>query len=216
MGIVWSLFGYGDDMPELESQQVEAMNGDLSEILPGELYLSSMGCIDHRFLRDERGITAVLTIKLDPMEPATTRGLVVKHLRQDDSPLTQIRQHFEEGHAFIDEHRKNGGVVVHCAAGVSRSATMVISYVMQSERLPLREAFHRVRDARSRICPNTGFIKELIEYEAELGLTTDGSRFFLAEYIVETRLHGACEQLGITKESLTQALEDCNGDINSA
>lgn len=38
---------------------------------------------------------------------------------------------FDEINTLIDEGRQNGGVLVHCYAGVSRSSTFVIGYIMQ-------------------------------------------------------------------------------------
>ena len=43
-----------------------------------------------------------------------------------------ISQHFEETAEFIEEARRKGtGILVHCAAGASRSASIVIAYLMQ-------------------------------------------------------------------------------------
>jgi hypothetical protein len=61
-----------------------------------------------------------------------------------------------------------GGVYVHCYAGVSRSATLVIAYLMCHRGLSLIEAMRRVRRARPVICPNTGFMEQLAVYEDRL------------------------------------------------
>jgi len=34
---------------------------------------------------------------------------------------------------FIDTHRKNTNVLVHCFVGVSRSATIIIGYIMKTK-----------------------------------------------------------------------------------
>ncbi|KXZ43410.1 hypothetical protein GPECTOR_91g564 [Gonium pectorale] len=62
----------------------------------------------------------------------------------------------------------NGGgsvVLVHCAAGMSRSATVVIAYLMASERLPYDSAFRDVKTARPCVYPNLGFLFQLWEWE---------------------------------------------------
>lgn len=50
---------------------------------------------------------------------------------------------------------------MHCDAGVSRSSTIVISFIMRHKQLPLRDAFVLVKTARSIISPNFGILIEL-------------------------------------------------------
>jgi atypical dual specificity phosphatase len=59
-------------------------------------------------------------------------------------------------------------VYVHCAAGRSRSATLVIAYMMKSRRMSLRDAIYAVRMARPMIKPNIGFFQQLCRYEKDL------------------------------------------------
>lgn len=89
----------------------------------------------------------------------------VKTLNILDLPETKIYSYFEESFAFIDEARRKGCVLVHCNAGVSRSATIVIAYVMFKLKLSYTEAFKKVKDTRPSICPNSGFIEQLKQYE---------------------------------------------------
>jgi hypothetical protein len=58
-----------------------------------------------------------------------------------------------------------GGVLVHCQAGISRSATIVIAYCMWKERLSADAATALVSAARSAIWPNLGFKTQLREFE---------------------------------------------------
>ena len=53
------------------------------------------------------------------------------------------------------------GTLVHCQAGRSRSASIVISYLMQHHHKSLREAYFWVKERRSLIQPNTGFMTQL-------------------------------------------------------
>jgi hypothetical protein len=58
-----------------------------------------------------------------------------------------------------------GGVLVHCQAGISRSAAIVIAYCMWKERLSAAAATAVVSAARDAIWPNMGFKTQLQEFE---------------------------------------------------
>ena len=64
--------------------------------------------------------------------------------------------------------KKKGGVFVHCYAGVSRSATLCIAYLMCHCKLSFLEAMRCVRRARPVTCPNSGFMQQLEVYEQRL------------------------------------------------
>ncbi|XP_074531971.1 dual specificity protein phosphatase 13B-like [Halichoeres trimaculatus] len=53
-----------------------------------------------------------------------------------------------------------GRVFVHCLMGVSRSATLVLAFLMIVEGLRLQEAVAAIRPHRD-ICPNPGFLQQL-------------------------------------------------------
>jgi len=56
-----------------------------------------------------------------------------------------------------DGVKRGGGVLVHCFAGVSRSATCVIAYLMQEQDMTFEEAFSYASKRRPVIFPNMGF-----------------------------------------------------------
>ena len=53
-----------------------------------------------------------------------------------------------------------GKVLVHCAVGVSRSATLVLAYLMIRQNLTLVDAIKTVKDHRG-VIPNRGFLRQL-------------------------------------------------------
>ncbi|VFQ71688.1 unnamed protein product [Cuscuta campestris] len=69
---------------------------------------------------------------------------------------------------FIEEGRKKGCVLVHCFAGVSRSAAMVTAYLMRSEQLSYKDAIESLSQSCDSICPNDGFVDQLKMFE-EMG-----------------------------------------------
>ncbi|XP_065787964.1 dual specificity protein phosphatase 19 isoform X2 [Muntiacus reevesi] len=60
---------------------------------------------------------------------------------------------------------KDGVVLVHCNAGVSRAAAIVIGFLMNSEEISFTSAFSLVKNARPSICPNAGFLEQLRTYQ---------------------------------------------------
>lgn len=63
---------------------------------------------------------------------------------------------------LIDKHIKNNKkVLVHCFGGVSRSASVVISYLMIKHNMSYEKAYMHVKIKRNIICPNPGFKRQL-------------------------------------------------------
>jgi hypothetical protein len=63
---------------------------------------------------------------------------------------------------FIDAAlARNTGILVYCTAGMSRSATVVISYVMKSRLCTVDDALAIVKRSRRWVKPNPGFMDQL-------------------------------------------------------
>lgn len=73
---------------------------------------------------------------------------------------------------FVEEGRKAGSVLVHCFAGVSRSASIIVAYLMRSEQKSLEEALESLREISESACPNDGFLDQLKLFE-EMGFKVD-------------------------------------------
>jgi len=57
-------------------------------------------------------------------------------------------------------------LLVQCAMGVSRSATMVIMFFMKKFNVPYSQALRFVKARREAVDPNPGFIKQMEELES--------------------------------------------------
>ncbi|KAK9765200.1 hypothetical protein K7432_006656 [Basidiobolus ranarum] len=83
-----------------------------------------------------------------------------------------ILNSFKGAFRFIDEARSHKlGILVHCQLGVSRSASLIIAYVMRSLHLNVNEAYDYVKSRSDSISPNMSLICQLVELEESLGLT---------------------------------------------
>ena len=81
---------------------------------------------------------------------------------------------FQKVCSWLDEKVVERGehVVVHCAAGGSRSAAFVILYLMHSAKIGAQQAFKYCQGRRSNECPNCGFLEQLQRWE-DVGIDYD-------------------------------------------
>lgn len=80
-----------------------------------------------------------------------------------------IFQFFDEASEWIDSKRREGhNVLVHCHAGVSRSATIVVAYLIKFKGWTAFEALSYVRSRRERAKPNASFWNQLLDYQSKI------------------------------------------------
>ena len=83
-----------------------------------------------------------------------------------DSCIETIIPKIKETKDFIDRCFAGGGkVLVHCNDGMSRSASLVIAYLMQKYGLDFKKALNHVQSRRFCVQPNDGFEQQLREFE---------------------------------------------------
>lgn len=80
----------------------------------------------------------------------------------DDSPSQDLTNYFETATRFIEKSRiQKKNVLVHCRAGRSRSAAMVIAYLITYQHQTFTQAFEYVKQCRPNISINSGFLNQL-------------------------------------------------------
>merc|ERR1719320_21687 len=116
----------------------------------------------------DNGIKCVIT--MTPKKPTKVEGIVYVQFPFEDAKESDISTCFKEAHKVIENalYKRKVGVLVHCNAGVSRSATVVVSYIMQKLRLRYIDALTLVRKYRQVVYPNPGFAKQLQALEKRL------------------------------------------------
>ncbi|XP_054612033.1 uncharacterized protein si:dkey-175m17.7 [Dunckerocampus dactyliophorus] len=146
----------------------DAENAVVSPILPF-LFLGNE--------RDAQDLDLLLRLNIGYVVNVTTHlplyhvksGLRYKRLPATDNSKQNLRQYFEEVFEFIEEAYQSGqGVLVHCQAGVSRSATIVIAYLMKHTLMTMTDAYKYVRSRRPVVSPNLNFMGQLLEFERDL------------------------------------------------
>jgi hypothetical protein len=143
--------------------QVEA-EADKSnrQICAGEpcLYQGSIGTAFNKQALNACGITHILTAadNINPRFPDEFKYLVLPLL---DTPIQNIKKHFEEAVAFIEGALSSNvkhKVLVHCFAGKSRASTITLAFLMQSMNVPLDVGLRHLKAQRPIACPNMGFV----------------------------------------------------------
>uniref|UniRef100_A0A8D0L6U3 Dual specificity phosphatase 6 n=1 Tax=Sphenodon punctatus TaxID=8508 RepID=A0A8D0L6U3_SPHPU len=93
----------------------------------------------------------------------SVQGLLLKRLKDEGCKAFYLE----------DEARgKNCGVLVHCLAGISRSVTVTVAYLMQKLNLSMNDAYDIVKMKKSNISPNFNFMGQLLDFERTLGLSS--------------------------------------------
>ncbi|KAM6104871.1 LOW QUALITY PROTEIN: uncharacterized protein FYW35_012307 [Pterocles gutturalis] len=145
----------------------------VDEVWPN-LFLGDLVTAHNRFVLWKMGVTHVLN---------AAHGTAYSHGGQDfygatidyygvpahDLPNFDISQFFFSAAQFIHNALNTPGakILVHCAVGVSRSASLVLAYLMINHHLPLVEAIKTVKEHRW-ISPNRGFLKHLRNLDVQL------------------------------------------------
>ena len=130
------------------------------------LYIGSAGAATNIEVLKSLQITHILSV-CECLPPAFPDEFEYKVVPVEDSAATKISKHFKATNQFIHAAAQAGGkVLVHCLAGVSRSATVVLAYLMKHGRRSLREALDLLRASRARVNPNISFMAQLQQYEA--------------------------------------------------
>ncbi|KAK7930123.1 hypothetical protein WMY93_006518 [Mugilogobius chulae] len=141
------------------------------EILPF-LYLGSAYHASRQDYLSDLHITALLNVSRRDLQPAKGR-YDYKWIPVEDSHMADISSHFQEAIQFIDKVKQSGGkVLVHCEAGISRSPTICMAYIMRTQQMRLDAAFDIIKQRRTVISPNFSFMGQLLQYESEVLSTT--------------------------------------------
>ena len=132
-------------------------------------FLKSLG-VDH-VLNCAEGDWIVGSVNFNPEDllELQDNGIVYKGIPCDDIEEEDISVHFRPCADFIQEALDDGGsVLVNCFRGVSRSATIVIAYLIIKERMSLEKAMDTVKKMRDIVHPSPGFMQKLQHLEKSL------------------------------------------------
>ncbi|KAJ6577593.1 protein-tyrosine phosphatase-like protein [Mycena capillaripes] len=139
-----------------------------AEASAGTLYLGSMAAVHDLDLLHEHHITHLVQVLEVPWMPQSDdAGFACYRIDLEDHASASLEPHLESA---CDDIRASLGrgdnVLVHCQQGVSRSAAIVIGYLIRDRSMTYDAAFALVKRQRRCIQPNSGFEKTLREWES--------------------------------------------------
>ncbi|KAM4596754.1 dual specificity protein phosphatase 22-A [Fundulus diaphanus] len=139
------------------------MGNGMNKVVDG-LYLGNIRDSENRENLSKNGITHILSV-YNNAKPVY-EDITYLCIHAADASSQNLLQHFKQCIGFIHECRLNGGAcLVHCLAGVSRSTTMVVAYLMTVTHYSWEECLTAVKAVRSFVGPNCGFQQQLQEYQ---------------------------------------------------
>ncbi|KAK7151392.1 hypothetical protein R3I94_007903 [Phoxinus phoxinus] len=139
-----------------------------TRILP-HLYLGSQRDVLNKELMTQNGITYVLNASNTCPKPDFISDNHFMRIPVNDSYCEKLLPWLDKTNEFIDKAKvSNCRVIVHCLAGISRSATIAIAYIMKTMGLSSDDAYRFVKDRRPSISPNFNFLGQLLEFERGL------------------------------------------------
>ncbi len=146
------------------------MTSDKMTRIDKNLFLGSIEAATDVILLGCNEITHVVSIDSVPLPrkiSAMMPRISFMHMQISDLPEEDLLSHLGEAIAFIDSALVHGGaVLVHCFRGRSRSATVVIAYLMYKHHYKLEKAFLKVKSKRNCINPHISFLAQLKLFEA--------------------------------------------------
>ncbi|XP_066586215.1 dual specificity protein phosphatase 19 [Prorops nasuta] len=130
---------------------------NISCILPG-LFLSSQDPATTIDILKQYNIHHILSIGVD----LDIKFNGIQYYKYDllDLPESDLLPSMKSCIEIINNCRKEN-ILVHCNAGVSRSPSLIILYLMVLEKIPYEEAFEKVKSTRKYIRPNDGFVRQM-------------------------------------------------------
>merc|ERR1711874_284307 len=168
-------YTHEEEMAIVEAKKSDPASAD--EVFENIYVGNKAAAEDTQFLL-RKGITHVLNLASDTTlkffvlpdkEMLEKNGIELKEMKLRDKSDEDIAVKFRESGFWIRRRLESGGkVMVNCWQGGSRSATVVLAFLLQHKQISLDTALVTLKQKRD-IRPNNGFLNQLIGLETKEG-----------------------------------------------
>ena len=133
----------------------------------GGIFIGNIYAARDKNLLKQLDIKAVLTVAANTYL-MYDQSEVISHkiIPAEDEEGFNLSLYFNEGIEFIEKNMTETNVLVHCFAGISRSSSIVIAFLMKKNKINYISALKNVQERRP-VYPNNGFAKQLKAFENE-------------------------------------------------
>ncbi|KAK6641837.1 hypothetical protein RUM44_013555 [Polyplax serrata] len=144
---------------------------DITEIKPHLLLCGAVALRGN--ILEELNVTCVINATRElpdtPLPTGTEQDTLYLRVNLEDKPDSNILQWLDMVTDIVYQVKMAGGkTLIHCVAGISRSATLCLAYLIRYEDYSLHDAYLLLKSLRHTIRPNSGFFGQLIEFEKQI------------------------------------------------
>ncbi|PHT62064.1 Protein-tyrosine-phosphatase MKP1 [Capsicum annuum] len=182
------------------SEKIDFFDKECSKVAE-HVFLGGDAVAKYKDILKQNGITHVLNCVGIVCPEYFKSNFVYQTLWLYDSPSEDITSIlYDVFDYFEDVREQQGRAFVHCYQGVSRSTSLVISYLMWREGQSFDDAFGYVKAARDITDPNIGFSCQLLQYQKRVRASPLSPSLLLRMYRVAP--HSPYDPLHLTPKML--------------
>ena len=197
----------------LDNNQIKR-DEDYNEILKDFLYISGYKTASTASDLENLKFTNIINCSGDLCENLSFSGINYLTLNIRDNVSENIECLFFKCIDYINEAKdKKGRVLIHCYKGVSRSVSILISYLIYLNKWTYDEAFDFVQSKRSIANPNIGFYLQLKLFHKRITLNSDRLEIFSISHFSKSQYDLIVCRLVYNNISLKNDTEE-NNEIN--
>ncbi|XP_041053830.1 serine/threonine/tyrosine-interacting-like protein 1 isoform X1 [Carcharodon carcharias] len=145
-------------------QELDAFEPYPVEILPAKLYMGDFKQASNKQVEKNLKIKAYLNL-CHAKEIIITEENITAVLHIPSSEETNFLSHFRMTCGFLDEQLDKGTVLVFSTLGISRCCTIVMAYLIHSQKISLKDSWAHVQKCKATIRPHRDFVHQLSKWE---------------------------------------------------